>query len=135
MGPEDFGLDHQLDFARAWKQKDPFLYLKNIMYETIYKDEGFKYDYPYDAIFNQVCAIGFIKEAHKEDELIEIRYGWEPLDSSNVMMHSCQGLVVHASIIIDAKDTGFLLELGEEEDLQVAAFRYKDIFWVAPIRD
>lgn len=134
-GNDGFDLGGDIDFSRAWEAEEPFLYLKNSLYEAAYEDEDYKFDYPYESIFNRIVSVGMVKEAHKRDAIIEVRYGWEPLDSDNVMMHSCRGMVVHPAILMDGKDPGFILELSEEEDLAICAFRYKDIFWILPIRD
>ena len=134
--PKKFGLTDGIDFAAYWAKNEPFLSLKNAMYELIQNDDDFQYDYPYDSIFNQVCTTGFIKEAHASDSLIEIRYDWEPLDSSNVMMHSCRGYVVHPRIYFEGNNPGFLLEMDEDEvEPMICFFEYRKIFWVAPIRD
>jgi hypothetical protein len=133
-GHDGFGLGGRMDFARAWREEEPFLFLKNSMYDNAYSNDDFRFDYPYESIFNQVCAIGMVKEAHKKDALVEVRYGWEPLDSDNIMMHSCIGMIIHPAILIDAKDAGFIMEL-QEETSTVCAFKYRDIFWVAPVRD
>jgi hypothetical protein len=135
LDPKKFGLNDDIDFAAYWVKDEPFLSLKNAMYELIQDDKDFQYDYPYDAIFNQVCASGFIKQAHTSDSLIEVRYGWEPLDSSSVIMHSCRGYVVHPRIYFEGNNAGFLLEMEEdEEEPMICFFEYRKIFWVAPIR-
>ena len=134
-GHDGFGLGGEVDFARAWDEEQPFLHLKNSLYEAAYNDDDFRFDYPYESIFNRVVAVGMVKEAHYRDATIEIRYSWEPLDSDNVMMHSCRGTVIHPAILIDGTDAGFILELSEADNLSVCAFRYKDVFWVVPIRD
>lgn len=135
MDPKKFGLNDDIDFGAYWLKDEPFLNLKNAMYELIQDDKSFQYDYPYDSIFNQVCASGFIKEAHKSDSLIEVRYGWEPLDSKSVIMHSCRGYVVHPLIYFEGNASGFLLEMEEDEDEPIICFfEYRKVFWVAPIR-
>lgn len=135
MDPKKFGLNEDIDFGAYWLKNEPFLSLKNAMYELIQNDKDFQYDYPYDSIFNQVCASGFIKEAHKSDSLIEIRYDWEPLDSKSVIMHSCRGYVVHPRIYLEGNSAGFLLEMEEDDDEPIICFfEYRKVFWVAPIR-
>lgn len=134
-GHDGFGLGGEVDFSRAWAAEEPFLYLKNCMYEAAYNDDDYKFDYPYESIFNRIVSVGLVKEAHKRDAVIEVRYGWEALDEDNIMMHSCRGMVVHPDILINGQESGFILELSEEDDLAICAFRYKDIFWIVPIRD
>ena len=136
MDPKKFGLNEDIDFAAYWNKDEPFLSLKNAMYEAIQNDEDFQYDYPYDSIFNQVCAIGFVKEAHKSDSLVEIRFDWEPLDSSSVIMHSCRGYIVHPTIYFEGNNPGFLLEMEEADaDPIICFFEYRKVFWVVPIRE
>lgn len=135
MDPKKFGLNDDIDFGAYWVKDEPFLSLKNSMYELIQDDKDFQYDYPYDSIFNQVCAIGFIKEAHKNDSLVEIRFDWEPLDSSSVIMHSCRGYIVHPRIYLEGNRPGFLLEMEEDdEEPTICFFEYRKVFWVVPIR-
>jgi hypothetical protein len=127
MGHEQFDIGEDLDFAIAWDLDEPFVMLKSSLYEAAAHSSDFKPDYPYDAVFNRVCASGLIRDAFNTDRFIEIRYGWEMLDKSNIILHSCSGYVADYEITVDGGEPGFLMEIPGDG---IAAFKYSSIFWV-----
>lgn len=135
-GPDKFGLGEEVDFSVSWETADPFLHAKSSMYEKILRNHDMHNDYPYDAILNQIIAGGLIRHAHKLDSLVEIRYGWEPLDNENIVLHSCIGYVMHPLIFINGNKPGFLMEMEEDGQVEpvICSYEYSKVFWLAPIR-
>lgn len=136
QGPDKFGLGQEIDFAESWETAEPFLHAKTAMFERILNNGDMRNDYPYDAILNQIIASGLVKLAHKDDALIELRYGWEPLDDENIILHSCVGWVMHPLIHINGNQPGFLMEMeedGQDEPI-ICSFEYSKVFWLGPVR-
>lgn len=135
-GPDKHGLGGSIDYEDAWDSIEPFMHVKTLLFENILNEGNLHEDYPYDSILNQVVASGLIKHAHKVDELVQIRYGWEMLDEENIILHSCIGYVMHPMIYVNGTRPGFLMEMNEEDNAEptICSFEYKKVFWVGPVR-
>lgn len=129
----DFGHDDssdlEVDYAQAWKDPQPFVFLKNILSETIQKLNKSSADYPYDAIFNSIITRGLVMAAHELEIDIEVRYKWEVLDVSSVATHSMYGQVVAVDININDEGRGFAID-GGEMNMEIMALSYDRIFYV-----
>ena len=127
---EDFDGRVSIDYADAWRQDFPFLYLKTMMMQALIELGAGRNDYPYDQIFNFIVTRGLVKEAFAMDIPIEIRYRWELLDDENILMHSCSGMVAACDIVLKDDSHGFAID-GSLFDLDTLAISYRDVFWVA----
>jgi hypothetical protein len=135
-GPDKHGLGNKIDYAQAWDSPEPFMHVKTILFEKILREGNLHEDYPYDGIMNQIVAGGLVRYAHQEDELVQIRYGWEALDDENVVLHSCIGYVMHPLIYVNGTKPGFLMEMTEDDSDEptICSFEYRKVFWVGPVR-
>lgn len=135
-GPDKHGLGGSIDYSDAWDSAEPFMQVKTILFESLLREGDLHEDYPYDSILNQIVASGLIKHAHKIDEPVQIRYGWEMLDEENIILHSCIGYVMHPKIYVNGTQPGFLMEMDEEDSTEptICSFEYKKVFWVGPVR-
>lgn len=135
-GPEKHGLGNGIDYDAAWESAEPFLYVKTVLFQKVLDDGDLHEDYPYDAIMNHIVTGGLIKHAHKVDEMVQIRYGWEALDQDNIVLHSCIGYVMHPLVYVNGSKPGFLMEMEEEDSNEpvICSFEYSKVFWVGPVR-
>ncbi len=129
--PADDG-ESQFDFEHAWGHPHAYAFIKAAIYKEFMKREDFNPENPYEALISGVANTGIIHSAHELRKRIEVKYDWELLDDDNVVMHSCYGLVDKVDIRINAKELGFLMDLGDGE---YGAFAYKDIFWICAVED
>lgn len=124
--PDDDGLDSGF-FAEAWSKPHSYAVIKTAIYNMLISRDDFSPENPYDDIVSMVTTTGMIRSAYELRKNVEVRYDWELLDDQNVIMHSCFGTVEAIDIKINAQDSGFLMDIGEDD---FAAFSYKNIFWV-----
>lgn len=125
----DDSSDLEIDYSQAWKEPQPFVFLKNILSETIQKLNKTSADYPYDSIFNSVIARGLLISANQLEIDVEVRYKWEVLDVTSVATHSMYGQVVAVDININDESRGFAID-GSEMNMDIMALSYDRIFYV-----
>lgn len=127
MSEEFDGESKSHDFAEAWENKNSFMLIKKTIHQLFMMRDDFSPENPYEQLINSLAVSGMIHSAFELSKNIEVRYGWEILDDDNLVTHSCFGTVEKVDIRLNAKDHGFLINLGDEE---YAAFAYKDIYWI-----
>lgn len=119
----------EIDYIQAWKYPEPFVFLKNLLAETLEKLNKNSSDYPYDAIFNSVLTRGLIIAAHELEIDIEVRYKWEVIDTSSIATHSMHGMPVAVDININDESRGFAID-GTHLNMEIMAISYDKIFYV-----
>lgn len=124
---KEFGHSGSIDFALCWDLEKPFHEIKEYLYSQALKKNDYGPEYPYEEIFNGVISEGMIRSACRLDKKIQVHYGWEMIDESNVLLNSSMGYVEIPELMIDANKKGFLLDALEEGYLSLS---YKSIFWV-----
>lgn len=129
----DFGHDDssdlEIDYSQAWKDPQPFVFLKNVLSETIEKLNKKSADYPYDAIFNSMIARGLLIAANELEIDVEVRYKWEVLDVASIATHSMYGQVVAVDLNINDEGRGFAID-GGQMNMEIMALSYDRIFYV-----
>ncbi len=119
----------EIDYIQAWRQPEPFIFIKNVLSETLEKLQKSSSDYPYDSIFNSMVSRGLIIAAHELEIDIEVRYKWEVIDATSIATHSMYGLPVAVDISINDESRGFAID-GSHINMEIMALSYDKIFYV-----
>lgn len=115
------------DFGQAWGNPRAYAIIKNRIMNVFIQRPDFNPENPYEELISTLTTTGLIHSAFELNKNLEVRYGWEMIDDENIVMHSCFGRVEKVDIRISGNDLGFLMNVDEVE---FAAFRYKDIYWL-----
>lgn len=118
------------DFEMAWDMPIAYALIRESAMALLAAQPEYNPEYPYDELTKVMTTTAMIADAHEHDRKIEVRYDWESLDESNLILHSAEGWVEDPAIIVNGTSQGFLLRTIDGEQETFMAFDYTQVFWV-----
>ena len=124
------GNEPSVDFSAAWNLPYAYALIRESVYRFMQQQDDYSPEYPYDEFTRIVTTTGMVGDAAKTGRKIEVRYDWESLDESNIILHSAVGWVDNPDVIINGTSPGFIFRAEDVDGDKMMAFEYSAVFWV-----
>lgn len=124
------GKEPSVDFSAAWNLPYAYALIRESVHHFMKQQDDYSPEYPYDEFTRIVTTTGMVEDAAKTGRKIEVRYDWESLDESNIILHSAEGYVVETEAIVNGSTPAFVMKTEDVDGEKMMVFEYSRVFWV-----